>query len=119
MKVFESKNISISVNRSPAQVYDFISNRENLPLWASGLESMENIKIKFAEKNIFGVVDHDVTLATGTTFHNPMRVLPNGDGSEVVFTLFRRPEMSNDKFESDANWVLGDLKKLKSILESN
>jgi hypothetical protein len=28
-----------------------------------------------------------------------MRVLPNGDGSEFVFTLIRRPEMSDDEFE--------------------
>ena len=34
-----------------------------------------------------GVLDHDVTLPSGETVHNPMRVIPDGDGCEVVFTL--------------------------------
>jgi hypothetical protein len=33
-------------------------------------------------------LDHDVTLPSGETLSNPMRVVPNGTGSEVVFTLF-------------------------------
>jgi hypothetical protein len=46
-----------------------------------------------------------------------MRVVPNGEGSEFVFTLIRRPEMSDDQFAKDKAAVENDLKTLKELLE--
>jgi hypothetical protein len=77
---FTAKHISVSINRSAAQVYEFASNPENLPKWAAGLSGsikkvdenwitespMGTVKVKFAEKNKFGVLDHDVTLPSGS-----------------------------------------------------
>jgi len=56
---------------------------------------MGRVKVKFAAHNQFGVLDHDVTLPSGVKVYNPMCVFPNNDGSELVFTLYRRPEMSD------------------------
>ena len=128
---FTVKHISVSINRTPAQVYEFASNPENLPKWAVGLSGaikkvdedwisespMGRVKIKFAEKNKFGVLDHDVTIPSGAKFYNPMRVVPNNDGSELVFTLFRRPEVSDQEFAQDARSVEKDLATLKTLLE--
>lgn len=129
---FLSKHISISINRPATQVYDFASNPENLPKWASGLSGssiqkvgndwvsespMGRIKIKFADKNSFGVLDHDVTLPSGETFYNPMRVFPNDDGSELLFTLYRRPGTSDEEFAKDAATIEADLRMIKSLLE--
>lgn len=128
---FPCRHISIAINRPAQDVYAFTSNPENLPQWASGLSGtikhvdekwiaespMGSIQIEFAEKNPFGVLDHDVTLPSGDVFDNPMRVVPNGDGSEVAFTLYRRPEMTEQAFEEDAATILKDLKTLKGLLE--
>ena len=76
-----------------------------------------NVRVKFVERNSFGVLDHTVTLESGVTVHNPMRVLPNGDGSEFVFTLIRRPGMSDEQFAKDKTAVENDLKTLKDLLE--
>jgi uncharacterized membrane protein len=126
---FSAKHISVSINRSAAQVYDFASNPENLPKWAAGLSikkvdedwvaesPMGTVKVKFAEKNKFGVLDHDVTLPSGVKVNNPMRVFPNNDGSELVFTLYRRPGVSDQEFAEDAKVVEKDLAKLKTLLE--
>lgn len=46
-----------------------------------------------------------------------MRVVPNGDGSEVVFTLFRQPGMTDEQFAADAAWVAKDLAALKAVFE--
>jgi hypothetical protein len=46
-----------------------------------------------------------------------MRVVPNGAGSEVLFTLFRSPAMSDDKYAEDASLVDRDLQTLKRLLE--
>ncbi len=56
-------------------------------------------------------------LESGAKFYNPMRVFPNDDGSELVFTLYRQPDISDQKFAEDAELVEKDLKRLKTLLE--
>jgi hypothetical protein len=125
------RHISVSIRRPPREVYDFASNPENLPKWATGLAGgikkvndewvaespLGKVNIRFAEKNSLGILDHDVILESGMKFHNPMRVVPNGSGSEVIFTLLRQPATPDEKFEEDATWVEKDLNILKDLLE--
>jgi hypothetical protein len=125
------QHISVSINRPANEVYEFASNPENLLQWATGLGGsirkveeewtadtpMGKVKIRFAEKNQFGILDHDIILESGVTFHNPMRVVPNGRSSELIFTLFRQPDMSDEKFLEDAKWVEKDLTILRDLLE--
>ncbi len=66
---------------------------------------MGRVKVKFADKNKFSILDHDVTLPSGVKIYNPMRVFPNSDGSELIFTLYRRPGMSEQMFTEDAKAV--------------
>ncbi len=47
-----------------------------------------------------------------------MRVVPNGDRCDVVFTLRRLPGMSGEDFERDAGLVQADLTRLKQVLEA-
>ena len=129
--VFESRILSIVIVCPPRKVYEFVSNPENLPRWAAGLcKSVRKsdsgciadtpqgpVKIRFVEKNDFGVLDHYVKLASGVEVYVPMRVVLNGSGSEVIFTLFKTPGMSDKQFAEDADMVERDLKTLKSILE--
>jgi hypothetical protein len=123
--------ISVSIDRPSREVYDFVSNPANLPRWASGIgASIEQVKgewvaqtsngpveVRFAPRNNLGVLDHYVTLPTGAVMYVPLRVIPNGSGSELTFTLFRQPDMTDQKFQEDAEWVLRDLTKLRDILE--
>jgi hypothetical protein len=124
-------HVSVSIDRPAADVYAFVSDPANVPAWATGLAGtitrvgddwiadspLGKVKVRFADKNAFGVLDHDVTLPSGVTLRNPMRVIPNDRGSEVVFTLFRRPGVSEAKFADDATWVARDLRALKALLE--
>ena len=125
-------HVSVFIARRPAEVYAFASDPRNLPRWAAGLARSEvtqdgdgwaadapfgRIRIRFAPPNPFGVMDHDVELESGVTVHNPMRVVPNGEGSEFVFTLFRRAGMSDAELDRDKAAVERDLDTLKSLLE--
>jgi hypothetical protein len=47
-----------------------------------------------------------------------MRVIPNGSGSELIFTLFRLSDVSDEKFVEDAKWAMRDLTALKNLLEA-
>jgi uncharacterized protein YndB with AHSA1/START domain len=126
-----SRHISIEIDRSPSDVYEFASDPANLPLWASGIgdsialvdgdwvvdSPTGRFTIAFAPRNDLGVLDHDVTLASGEHFYNPMRVIEYGDGSEVVFTLRHAPDQSDEAFETDAATIVFDLATLKRLLE--
>jgi hypothetical protein len=128
----ESRQISESIDRPATEVYDYVADPAHLPEWAPGLgSSVENVDgrwfvetpagragLAFVERNEFGVLDHEVTLPSGDVIYNPMRVVPNGDGCEVVFSLRRLPGMSREDFERDAGLVQADLTRLKQILEA-
>ena len=131
MTTYESRYIGVSIDRPLDEVYAFASKPENLAKWATGLgesikqvdgawvaeSPMGNVRIEFAERNSLGVLDHDVILESGERVHNAIRVVPNGDGSEVIFILFRRADMSDEKLAEDAAWVQKDLRILKGLLE--
>jgi len=127
-----SRNLSISINRDAGDVYNFVCVPENFRLWASGLgrslkkvngewvaETPEGpVKIRFSERNELGVLDHWVSPKPGVQIYIPMRVISNGSGSELIFTLFRLADMSDEQFSADAEWVMRDLTSLKNLLES-
>lgn len=62
-------------------------------------------------------MDHTVEIGGTEIFiFIPMRIVPNGEGAEVLFTLFRQPGMSDEKFAADAAWVARDLAALKALV---
>lgn len=131
VKFKEVRYLSVSIERQPEAVYAFTSNPENLPLWAAGLgqgvkrvgehwevqTGQETVGLRFTSHNEYGVLDHTVVLPDGSEVYVPMRVMPNGKGSEVMLVLFRQPEMDDDTFARDAGLMQNDLNVLKSLLE--
>jgi len=124
-----SRTLTVTIDRSPDLVYEFAHNPENLPRW-SFIQSVTQdadawiaqtpdgpVTMRFAERNPFGVLDHVVTVSPGVEVYVPMRVIANGDGSEVLFTLFRLPGMTEEQFERDARTVGEDLRRLKAVVE--
>ena len=131
MTVYPSRIITVSIDRDWREVYDFASIPENFQRWAAGLgrrfeRSGEEwtaedpdgrlIRIRFSRPNEFGVLDHIVS-AEGKETHNAVRVVPNGTGAEVMFTLLRAPDMTDEIFAADAAAVERDLHALKALLE--
>jgi hypothetical protein len=126
------RTLSVSIDCPPGHVYAFVRNPENLPRWAGGLgtavrkaadgwivETADGpLGLAFVADNDLGVLDHRVTLAPGVDVLNPMRVVANGSGSEVSFTLFQLPGMTAEKFAEDARLVQRDLQTLKKVLEA-
>lgn len=128
---FQTTNISISIDNSKEKVYEFASNPENFPKWLAFVKSVSkksntfwnaesdlgNIEIELTPENEFGIIDHKVKLPDGTQVYNPLRVIDNGKGSEIIFTLYKMPDKTDEEFNADANLVKADLKVLKDILE--
>ena len=131
-RTLNAKTLTISIDRTPGDVYAFVNEVENLPRWATSFvksarktpdgwvaETSEGpMGFEYAARNELGVLDHVVRPAPGVEIHVPMRVVPNGGGSEVIFTLVQFPGMPQEKFERDIGMVTRDLATLKRLLES-
>ena len=127
-----SRHISERIARPSDEVYDYAADPANLPQWAPGLgNSVEKIDgqwfvetsegrvgFAFVQRNEYGVLDHYVTLPSGEAVYIPLRVIAAGSGSEVVFTLRRRPGMSDKDFKADADAMAADLSRLRQVLEA-
>jgi uncharacterized protein YndB with AHSA1/START domain len=130
--VAPSLHLPVVIERPWRTVYEYVSDPRNLPRWAAGLAGSEvqrevsqwsmsspmgRVLVSFVPDNELGVVDHTVTLPTGESVLNPLRVLPlTEDSCEVVFTL-RRRGMTEAELDEDAAAVRADLEQLKAICE--
>ena len=126
-----SRIVHMAIDRPWREVYAFASDPEKMPLWAAGLASglrqdgeawiasgpLGEVRVRFAEPNDFGVIDHVVTLPDGMQVYNALRVTPNGDGAEIAFIVLRLPGMTEEDHNRDASAVLADLKTLKGLME--
>src|SRR6478736_3901172 len=131
MSTMPARIVHSSIDRNWRDVYAFAAAPENMPLWASGLASglerngddwiatgpLGTVKVSFVPNNEFGVIDHTVTIESGLRVYNALRIVPNGDGCEVMFTLLRIPGMTDEQFAADAAHIQKDLAALKSLME--
>jgi hypothetical protein len=128
-----TRHVSRVIARPWPEVHAYAADPRNLVHWASGLATATvtpaadgswhasspfgDVTVRFVAPNDLGVVDHTVRMPDGTEVLNPMRVLPHDDGAEVVFTVRRRPGMSEDEVNRDAAVVASDLETLRRICE--
>jgi len=124
--------VQTSIEHSIEQTYAFLREPENFPKWASGLGSgltreddkwyaaapQGRAEVTFSEANPYGVADHWVKLPDGKELYIPLRVIGNGAGCEVLLTLFRAPDVADETFAQDQDWVRKDLQKLKQLMEN-
>lgn len=121
-----SHHVSRVIPATPERVYAYASDVSNLPAWAAGLATsdvardgddlivaspMGEVRVRFVARNDLGVLDHDVTLPSGTMVTNPLRVIAHPEGSEVIFTV-RQIELTDDEFARDIAMVEADLDRL-------
>lgn len=129
--MLEARTVSTTIPRPWQEVYDAVWRPEDFPRWASGLSGAAltrdgerwtaagpdgPISIRFTDRNRFGVMDHHVDTGAGPEVFVPMRLVPNGSGTEAMVTVFRQPGMSEAKFAADVAWVVRDLRALRTLL---
>ncbi|KUI21733.1 polyketide cyclase [Mycobacterium sp. IS-1496] len=131
----ESRHIAVWISAPADAVYDLAADPQTWPRWAAGLAQgglrqtaqgwvadspMGEVTVEFSPANEFGVLDHVVRMPSGEAVYNPLRVVPAGRGEqrcEVVFSLRRRADMTDDQFEDDAAAVAADLEALRALVE--
>ncbi|MBB4066975.1 SRPBCC family protein [Gellertiella hungarica] len=133
MKTHAVRLVHLTIRRDWREVYALASDPLSMPRWAEGLSATMRrdgedyvadggpigaIRIRFTPDNAYGVIDHTVTFEDGRRFYNALRVQPNGDGAEVIFTLLRMEDTPDADFERDAEAVAADLRRLKALCEA-
>ena len=127
----ESRTVSISIKRRPEEVYEYLADPANFPKWSVFIKEIRQegsewiattpestVRMRFTPRNEFRVLDHTVTVSPHLQVYVPMRVLASpGKDSEVIFTVFRLPGMSDEEYNNDIEMVLTDLAGLKRVLE--
>jgi hypothetical protein len=132
MNVRRCEVIHVSILAAPQDVVAFIRDMNRWKTWAPWIESVTHtatrdwtletsagtMRFRFVEENAFGVLDHEVTLASGVTVANAMRVTPNDSGSELAMVVLQMPDASPEEFERDVQAVRDDFARIKSGIEN-
>ncbi|WP_035157362.1 SRPBCC family protein [Cohnella thermotolerans] len=126
--ILHSRTLTVAIDRPPDEVYEYIANPENFPAWANSFclgvrkagdgwvaETREGpMSLRFADRNGYGILDHYLKKPSQRELLNPMRVVPYGSGSKVIFTVFQRDESFVLHFRDAEK----DLQTLKNVLEN-
>jgi uncharacterized protein YndB with AHSA1/START domain len=125
---------SITIESSPADVFAFVADLEQLPRWAIGFAkevreqdghwyvrtgSGDEIELRAVTSPEHGVVDYLMSPQPGVEVPAATRVVPNGDGAEYVFTMFQPVGMPDPVFDQQAAELGRELVVLKANLESS
>ena len=131
--VYKAQTINVSINCPVARVYDFLADPLNLPTWLADIgpviQHVEGsdwvaeapagrFTFRFCPRNSFGVLDFLVFREGDPLVPMPVRVVANGEGTELMMTVYERPGTSAVIHASEVQWIRADLSTLKSLLEA-
>jgi hypothetical protein len=124
----ESRTVTTVLLAPPRQVFDYLSDIENLPRWASEfareLVSVDGkVKVRNGLGEFFFRIEADlatgvIDMFAGATEDNlaifPTRVVPFGEQvSAYSFTMFKSPDMPDELFESQYQSLLREFKNIE------
>lgn len=133
MTIYRAEVIHVSILASPRRAFDFLADVNNWKAWAQWVRFVKQssarewtldtdagtMHLRFVEANSLGVLDHTVTLASGVSVYNSMRVSANGSGSELAMVVLQTPPATSEQFEQDVRAVRDDFARIKKVLESD
>ena len=120
---------SISIAAAPSDVLAFLADPHNLPRWAPAFArsvserdgqlrvdtGQGELPISVSVSRERGTVD--LLSATEPRVGAFSRVLPNGDGSEYLFTLFFAPDADDTAVEAQMAVVDQELEAVRALCE--
>lgn len=125
--MMRSRTITMSVCRKTGDVFDAILNSppkmmpgatQNTDDSWSFSTPRGNANLKFKQNRQYGILDHLYT-DDEASWEIPMRVVSNGDESEVIITITKPSILTDDQFDERMKEVEILFKNLKEIIEKN
>ena len=122
-----SRTITITVRKKTGDAFDAILQLPPKIMpdakfhddgWWSFTGPHGKSKLKFNENKSLGILDHQY-VDEESMWNVPMRVVSNGDYSEILITLNKPDELTDEKFNKRVE-ELGELfNNMKQIIESS
>ena len=122
---------TITIQADPSQVFKYIAQPERLPEWAPDFAPLvrrdgehwlivrktREVPLKVVTNAELGVIDLHVEMVPGLLSVAHSRVVPNGTGSEYIFTQYQAPSQSDEAFGQQLAGMRHELIVLKGLLE--
>lgn len=122
-----SRTISITVRKKTGDTFDAILQIPPKMMpdaklhddgWWSFTGPHGQSRLKFNEDKSLGILDHKYVDGE-STWNVPMRVVSSGDYSEVIITLNKPKELSDDQFDQRMEEIGKMIDSMKNIIESS
>ena len=121
-----SRTITMTVKKKTGDAFDAILNMPSKMMpdakindsgWWSFTGPHGKSKLKFNENKSLGILDHKF-IDEESSWDVPMRVVSNGDFSEVIITLNKPDEITDEQFDQRMDELSEMFDSMKNILES-
>jgi len=123
--VTRSRTLTFTVHKKTGDVFDSILSAPSKIMldatksedgWWSFTTPKGTAKLKFNENKLLGILDH-LYIDEESKWDVPMRVVPSGDESEVIITLVKPKEITNEQFNERMDEVGKVFQNLKELIE--
>ena len=123
----------VTIEAAPSSVFEFVANPENLPYWAVGFcrsirpdtgdrwlvtTASGEVPIEYELNEAARTVDFRFSPVSGLEAVAYSRVVPNGEGTEYVFTQFQFAGMPNNVFEAQVRALADELQVLRGLIHA-
>lgn len=122
----------VTIDVDPRHLFAFLADPSNLPRWAVGFcrsirqdgdrwlvkTSQGEVAVRYVTDPSLGIIDFYMSSGPGMETAAFSRVLPNGDGSEYVFTQFQTPGMPDNVFEAQGRALKEEFVVLRALMHA-
>ena len=125
--MIRSRTISVNVKKKTGDTFDAILQvppkmmpdaKMNDDGWWSFTGPHGKSKLKFDGNKSLGILDHQY-VDEESSWNIPMRVVSSGNSSEVVITLNKPNELTDDQFDQRVSELGEMVVTMKNIIESD
>ena len=125
--MIRTRTISMEVNKMVGDTFDSIIGlfpklipdaTMNSDGWWSFIGPYGKSKVKFNQNKSLGILDHEY-IDEESSWNIPMRIIPNGDFSEVIIILKKPEQLTDFQFDQRVEKISKLATSMKKILESN
>ena len=124
--MIRTRTVSILVNKISGDAFDAILTlppkiipdaKINSDGWWSFIGPYGKSKLKFFQNKSLGILDHEY-VDEESSWNIPMRVIPNGEFSEIIITLKKPEQLSDLQFDQRISNLSNMMTSMKNYLES-
>ena len=125
---------TVTIDAPPDAVFAFVADPTNLPAWAVGFcrtirrgtgddqwvvtTAHGDVPIRYVTDERTGTIDFYFSVVPGSDVTAFSRVVPNGHGTDYIFTQFQSIGMSGEVFDAQTRALTEELQVLRGLMQA-